>query len=52
MTPKQRIRRAEYLHARMNELAAVNPEQAEAYAERLNRHWQKTVDVVEKGEKA
>jgi hypothetical protein len=41
-----RIERMEYLHRRMR--SERNPEQAEAYAERLNQHWRQFMCDFEK----
>ena len=44
-----RIERMEYLYAKA--AAEQNPEQKEAYLERLDKHWQQHLDNLEKRNK-
>ena len=50
MTHAERIERCEYLFDRFLEAMRTNPEQSEAYRERLNHHKSVIIDNLEKGE--
>lgn len=45
---QQRVVRCNYLKKRYDLLKSVNPEQAEAYAVRINWHKPKLLDLLEK----
>jgi len=49
MTHAERIERCEYLFDRFLDNLRLNPEQAEAYRERLNQHKAIILDNIEKG---
>ena len=50
MTIVERSARCHYLHRRTKEVAKYNPEQAEAFAERLQQHWELLLDQIEEEE--
>ena len=44
----QRIKRCNYLYSRFSELKSINPEQAEAYAARINQHKPHIIEAKRK----